>query len=183
MIPDHDRPRDGGSAAEPQRTRRSRSITSSLVFALLVPACSVAAVIGARLHGNSSKVAPSAQFLRYGASRFDTNNGVMNASELSGLTSRTVSAHTELVTHRGHSHRDALSAGFFAASYISTCSSSINASSLIIWTSAVFDKELIASCSRISQERTADGDFENIERGGGSVSYTHRKQPTKGLPY
>ena len=163
-----DRPHEVGFAAEPRRTRWSRSITSSRVLAILATACSVATVIGARLHENNAKVAPSAQFLRYGASRFDTNDGVTNALELSGLTTRTVSAHTELVTHRGHSHDDALSAGFFTASYISTCSSPINASSLIIWTSAVFDKELIAPWSRISQERTKDGDVESIEGEGGS---------------
>ena len=84
----------------------------------MLAATACAAVINDRPHENNAKVAPSAQFLRYGASRFNTNDGVTNASELSGLTSRTVSAHTELVTHRGHSHRDSLSAGFFAASYI-----------------------------------------------------------------
>ena len=110
----------------------------------MLAATACAAVINDRPHENNAKVAPSAQFLRYGASRNDTNDGVTDASKLSGLTSRTVSAHTELVTHRGHSHKDALSAGFFAASYILTCSSSINASSLIIWASAIFDKELIA---------------------------------------
>ena len=168
MIPDPDQPREGGSAAEPQGTRRSRSITSSRVLAILATACSVAAVIGARLHENNAKVAPSAQFLRHGASIFDTNDGVTSALELSSLTNRTVSAHTELVTHRGHSHNDALSAGFFTAPYISTCSSPINASSLIIWTSAVFDKELIAPWSRISQERTEDEDVERIVGEGGS---------------
>ena len=168
MIPDPDRPHEVGFAAEPRRTRRSRSITSSLVFAMLAAACSVAAVIGDRLHGNSAKVAPSAQFLRNGASRFDTNDGVTNASELSGLTSRTVSAHTELVTRHRHSHQDALTAGFFTAAYFSTCSSSIKAPSLITWASAIFDKGLITPWSRVSQERTADEDVEKIEGGGGS---------------
>ena len=134
----------------------------------MLAATACAAVINDRPHEKNSKVAPSAQSLRYGASRFDTNDGVTKASKLSGLTSRTVSAHTELVTHHGHSHRDALSAGFFTAAYFSTCSSSINAPSLITWASAIFDKGLITSWSRVSQERTADGDVEKIEGGGGS---------------
>ena len=144
MIPDPHQPH-GGSAARLQETRGSRSSIPSRVFVVILAAAAVrATAINDRLHENNAKVAPSAQFLRHGASRFDANDGVTYALEHSGLTNRTVSAHTELVTHRGHSHNDALSAGFFTASYISTCSSPINASSLIIWTSAVFDKELIA---------------------------------------
>ena len=118
MIPDPHQ-QHGGSAARLQETRGSRSSIHSRVFVVILAAAAArATVINDRLHENDAKVAPSAQFLRHGASRFDANDGVTSALDLSGLTDRTVLAHTELVTHRGHSHRDALSAGFFAASYI-----------------------------------------------------------------
>ena len=94
-----------------------------------------------------------------------TDSAHRNASELSGLTSRTVSAHTELVTRQGQS-RHASAAETFTASYSSKYSSSITASSLITWESAIFDKGLITPWSKISQEHAADGRIEKIEGGG-----------------
>ena len=122
MISHDNQPCARGSAAEPREVlRRSRSNIPSRVFVVVLAAAAMTtAAIYDRPHENNAKVAPSTQFLRYGASRNDTNGGVTDASKLSGLTSRTVSAYTELVTRRGQSHSDALSAEFFTASYTST---------------------------------------------------------------
>ena len=114
-----------------------------------------ATVIDDRFHKNIyAEVAPLAQFVQDGTI-------APNASDFSGVTNRTVSAQTELVTRHGHGHRDALSAESFAASYFLTYSSSI-APSLITWKSAVFDKSLITASSKVSQNRIVDGEIEKI---------------------
>jgi hypothetical protein len=125
-----------------------------------------AAVIDDRFHKNDAKVAPFAQFLQDGTIGMGVDDGAHRiASNFSDLTNRTVSAQTELVTRHGHGHRDAFSAESFTASYFSTCSSPIIASGLINRKFSVFDKKLITSLSRVSQNRIAGGDIEMIEGG------------------
>jgi len=125
MISDPDWPHDVGFAAEPRKTRGSQSLVSSRVCVVILAATAMhAAVINDQFHkSTNAKVAPFAQFLHDGTIGMGTNDGAHHvASDFSGLTNRTVSAQTELVTRQGQSHRDALSAGSFTASYFSTTS-------------------------------------------------------------
>ena len=165
MATQSGRPPDNGPAARLQETRRSRS--SQFSRALVVTLTTVAAaavIINGRFHGNiNAEVAPRAQFLR------DETIGLAIgvrahriAFDSSGFTTRNASAQAELVTQRGHDQRDASSAGSFTASSSSTNSSPI-ASGLITWKSAIFDKRLITSSSKVSQNRIVDGDIEMIE--------------------
>ena len=168
MATQSGRPPDNGPAARLQETRRSRS--SQFSRALVVTLATVAAaavIINGRFHENTdAKVAPCAQFLRDETIGMGADAAHRVAFGHSGFTTRNVSAQTELVTQRGHDQCNASSAGSFTASSSSTNSSPI-ASGLITWKSAIFDKRLITSSSKVSQNRIVDGDIEMIEGGEG----------------
>uniref|UniRef100_A0A7S2FZ27 Uncharacterized protein n=1 Tax=Octactis speculum TaxID=3111310 RepID=A0A7S2FZ27_9STRA len=166
MIPHDDQPRACGSAAQLQETlRRSRSNIPSRVFIVILAAAAMpAAAIDDRFRMDCAKVAPSIQFLQTGTSIFGTNDGVVSSSGLAPRR-RQSSVASALAPRRGPGRLDASAAESFAASYFSTYSSPI-ASGLITWKSAIFDKRLITSSSKVSQNRIVGGDIEEIEGGG-----------------
>ena len=167
MILHDDQPRARGSAAQLQETLRgSRSNFPSRVFIVALAAAAVtAAAIDDRFRMNCSKVAPSNQFLHTDSSIFGTSDGVISsASELAPRRGRSSVAST-VAPRRRPGRLGASSAGSFAASYFSTCSSPIIATGLINRKFAVFDKKLITSLSRVSQNGIAGGDIVMIEGG------------------
>ena len=156
-----------GSAARLPKTSGSRSSIPSRAFATLAAVAAAAVISIGRFHENTdAKVAPCAQFLRDETIGMGADAAHRVAFGHSGFTTRNVSAQTELVTQRGHDQCNASSAGSFTASSSSTNSSPI-ASGLITWKSAIFDKRLITSSSKVSQNRIVDGDIEMIEGGEG----------------
>ena len=147
----------GGSAVQPREILNgSRSnIPSRVLVIVLAAAATTAAAIDDRFRMNCAKVAPSIQFLQADTSIFGTNDGVVSSA--SGLEPRRgqSSVASALAPRRGPGRLGASIAESFAASYFSTCSSPAIASGLINQKFAVFDKKLITSLSKVSQNRIA----------------------------